>query len=164
MKNSLVLSVILIVSVFITTGCTDNKQIGMPNPWKDCYQSYECAQKITGFTFPLNLSNYTVRATRGSIDVTYPLDEFRDVTVRKTVTERDNGDNSGVYTDYPKNSQVDVGQEVMVNTRGDNDKIYVMYFCAESGCYSAYCEKGMSEKEVKDIFSVIKEVEEPKYP
>ena len=39
-----------------------------------------------------------------------------------------------------------------------------MYFAAESGYYSARCEYGMSEEEVKGIFNVIKEAEEVKLP
>ena len=39
-----------------------------------------------------------------------------------------------------------------------------MYFAAESGCYSARCEEGMSEKEVEGIYNVIAEVEAAKLP
>ena len=39
-----------------------------------------------------------------------------------------------------------------------------MYFAAESGCYSARCDKGMTEKEVEDIYNVIAEVEASKLP
>ena len=163
MKNRFTVLILTILSFgVLTSGCTKDKMIGMPNPWTDCLQSYECAKNITGFNFTLNLSNYTVRAMPDTIEVTYPLDETREVTVRKTITEYNNGDSSGDYTKYSNNSQLDVGQGVMVNTRGNGDKINVMYFCAESGCYSARCENGMFEKEVKDIFNIIKEVEESK--
>ena len=51
---------------------------------------------------------------------------------------------------------------VDINIRGDKDKIYVMYFIAESGVYSARCEQGMSKKEVEGVFDVIREAEEPR--
>ena len=48
---------------------------------------------------------------------------------------------------------------VNLNVRENGDKIYVMYFAAESGVYSARCEKGMSAKEAIGVFNTIKEAE-----
>lgn len=152
------------ILVSFTTACQNKNYIGMPNPWTDCNDSYACAEKITGFNMPLNLSNYTVRAMKGMIEVTYPLDEFRNVTVRKTLEEINNGDSSGDYNKYPINKVLTLKNGVQINVRGDNKVIYVMYFAAESGYYSARCEKGMSEKEVEDIYNVIAEVEAAKLP
>lgn len=156
---------VAIVSV-IACGCTYQAQpiTGMPNPWTDCNDSYSCGAKIAGFNMPLNLSNYSVRAMKGILEVTYPLDESRNVTVRKSYDESNNGDNSGDYNKYPENKVLTLSNGVNINTRGDKDKIYVMFFMAESGVYSARCEQGMSAKEVEGIYNVIREVEESKIP
>ena len=53
---------------------------------------------------------------------------------------------------------------VNLNVRRNGDKIYVMYFAAENGYFSARCEQGMSYKEVEGIYKVIAEVEAPKFP
>ena len=76
--------------------------------------------------------------------------------------EANNGDNSGDYTKYSKNKVLSLKNGVKINTRGDWRKIYVMYFMAESGVYSARCEQGMSKKEVEGIYNIIREAEEPK--
>ena len=74
----------------------------MPNPWTDCRDNLECAGKIAGFEFPVVLSNLQVRAMKDMIEVTYPLDEFRDVVVRKTTEDLYNKiDISGDYNNYP---------------------------------------------------------------
>lgn len=152
-----------IVGLF-ACGCTYKMPIGMPNPWTECKDSYSCAEKIAGFNMPLNLSNYTVRAMKGMVEVTYPLDDHRDVTVRKTITEINGEDNSGDYTNYPENSTLTLDNGVEINVRKDGDKIYVMYFGAESGYYSARCPQGMSAKEVAEIYSVLEKVEAAKLP
>lgn len=152
--------------VLFTCGCTyKTMPIGMPNPWTDCNDSYECARKIAGFTLPLNLSNYSVRATKDMVEVTYPLDEKRQVTVRKTITEI-NGreDNSGDYTKYPQNDILTLPNGVEIHVRKNGNNIYVMYFGAESGYYSARCEQGMSEREVQGIYEILAEVEASKLP
>ena len=164
MKNFSNLLAICVVAMAVC-GCTaKNQPIGMPNPWTDCKDSYSCASKIAGFNMPLKLSNYSVRAMKDMIEVTYPLDEHRYVTVRKGYDESNNGDNSGDYNHYPVNKVVTISNGVEINTRGDKDKIYVMFFMAESGVYSARCEQGISAKEVEDIYNVIREVEESHLP
>ena len=81
----------LLFVTFIFIGCLQTettkektKLIGMPNPWTDCGNNLVQAAEIAGFTFPLVLSNYHVRAMKGMIQISYPLDEFRTVLVRKT--------------------------------------------------------------------------------
>ena len=163
-KRNILLGLVCLVSI-VACGCTyKTMPIGMPNPWSDCKDSYACAEKIAGFNMPLNLSNYTVRAMKGMVEVTYPLDENRTVSVRKTVEESNGGDNSGDYTKYPENSILILPNGVEVHVRKRGDKIYVMYFSAESGYYSARCEQGMSEKDVEGIYEVLAEVEASKVP
>lgn len=92
-------------------------------------------------------------------EVTYPFDEKRDVTVRKSFEETNKHDNSGDYTKYEKNELLPVCDGVNLNVRKNGDKIYVMYFAAESGVYSARCEKGMNDNEAIGVFNTIKEAE-----
>lgn len=157
-----------ILSVFAISmtlcGCTvADKNISqmaqIPNPWQDCNDNLEQAAKIAGFNFPLVLSNFTVRAMKDMVEITYPLDEVRYVTVRKSQEEINGGDNSGDYNKYPQNDVFTLDNGVNLNVRRNDDKIYVMYFGAESGYFSARCEQGMSYKEVEGIYKVIAEVE-----
>lgn len=142
----------------------EEKLVGMPNSWTECNTDFKCGTKNAGFNFPLSLSNYKIRAMKGMFEISYPLDEFRTVTVRKGFDESNNGDNSGDYNKYPDNKIYTLENGVNINIRGDKNKIYVMYFMAESGVYSARCEQGMTKKEVEGIYNVIREAEEPKLP
>lgn len=142
----------------------EEKLVGMPNPWTECNTDFKCGTKNAGFNFPLSLSNYKIRAMKGMFEISYPLDEFRTVTVRKGFDESNNGDNSGDYNKYPDNKIYTLENGVDINIRGDKNKIYVMYFMAESGVYSARCEQGITKREVEGIYNVIREAEEPKLP
>ena len=64
----------------------------------------DCGAKFAGFKFPVVLSNYHVRAMNGILEVTYPLDEFRNVIVRKS-NKFKTDTLSGVYIDYPVNTE-----------------------------------------------------------
>ncbi len=154
---------LMVFLVFGTSACTNSKLIGMPNPWTECDMNMHCASKIAGFNFPLTLSNYTVRAMKGMFEVTYPLDEFRYVTVRKSMDEKNGFDNSGDYTQYEHNDIITLKNGVKINIRGNGDKINIMYFAAESGVFSARCEEGMTSEEVEGIYKIIAEAEAPKY-
>ena len=131
----------------------------LANPWFDCGMDLKKASQIAGFDFPLILSNYSVKAMKGMIEITYPLDENRNVIIRKSLEEINNGDISGVYAKYPVVDTLTLEDGVQINLRKDVNSIYVMYFGACSGIYSAYSENGMSENEVRGIFDLIKEVE-----
>lgn len=150
---------ILILSVIFCVGCSQNNIAYLPNPWVDCQDNLKQAAKVAGFKFPLILSNYQVRAMKDMIEITFPLDEFRDVTVRKS---EKGGDISGVYNKYPINKEIMIKDCVPMQIRGNKDKIYVMNMSASSGYYSAYCEKGLSLREVEGIYEIIAEVEAPK--
>ena len=158
MKRILFITTIIAFAV-VTTACTSSNIAGMPNPWTECNDNFECGKKVAGFDFPLTLSNYKVRAMKGMFEVTYPLDEKRDVTVRKSFEETNGLDNSGDYTKYEKNELLPVCDGVNLNVRKNGDKIYVMYFAAESGVYSARCEKGMNDNEAIGVFNTIKDAE-----
>lgn len=160
------LKILSILAIFTTLcGCSELKNsTQMPNPWVECNDNLAQAAKIAGFKFPLLLSNYTVRAMKDMVEITYPLDENRYVTVRKSQNEINGGDNSGDYNKYPQNDIYTLDNGVNINVRRNGDKIYVMYFGAESGYYSARCEQSMTYKEVKGIYELIAEAESPKLP
>ena len=160
--KKIILIITLCILTIMTSACTDNQLNGMPNPWKECLDSMECATKVAGFKFPLTLSNYTVRAMKGMFEVTYPLDETRNVTVRKSFDEENGFDNSGDYTKYENNGTLKLSNGVEINTRGNGDKINVMYFAADSGVYSASCAQGMTAEEAEGVFKVIAEAESSK--
>lgn len=117
-----------------------------------------CAAKIAGFKFPLILSNYNARAMDGIFEITYPLDEFRDVILRKSNKFKE-GTLSGVYIDYPVNKEIKIKNEFPAKIRGTEDKIYVLDIHNSKNYYSAYCENGMSLKEAEGIYEVLKSVD-----
>ena len=118
------LAVLLLI---LLTGCTH----GM----RDFGMDLESAYKTAGFKFPLALSNYKVRAKRGVIAVTYPLDEFRTVTVEKSMTE------FPVRNNYPVNGDLTLKNGVIIYANGDGNKVYVMNMAASGGYYRATCKK-----------------------
>ena len=163
MKNFNLIFLIILTTVLFC-GCATSRMCGMPNPWIECGANLECAAKKAGFQFPLVLSNYQVRAMSDMIEITYPLDEFRNVIVRKSLTETDNLDISGDYNKYPISDEVVLKSGVIINVRRDNTKYYVAYFAAESGVYSINCQKGMSLNELQGVFDVIEAAEASKCP
>lgn len=163
MKNFNLIFLIILTTVLFC-GCATSRMCGMPNPWIECGDNLECAAKKAGFQFPLVLSNYQVHAMSDMIEITYPLDEFRNVIVRKSLTETDNLDISGDYNKYPISDEVVLKSGVVINVRRDNTKYYVAYFAAESGVYSINCQKGMSLNELQGVFDVIEAAEASKCP
>lgn len=141
---------------------TSTSTIGMPNPWTDCGKDLNLAAQKAGFSFPLSLSDYTVRAMNDMIEITYPLDEHRTISVRKSSTEINSGDISGDSNSYPLIDKALIHNCVPITLKRDNNRIYVMYFGAESGYFSARCEQGMSLKEVEAIYEIIAAAEAPK--
>ena len=58
----------LLLATFVLFSCSNNaveekpKLVGMANPWTDCGTDFDQAAQIAGFTFPLKLSNFDIRA------------------------------------------------------------------------------------------------------
>ncbi len=161
----------LIVCLFFNVGCTPfdigekNKLVTMPNPWVDCHNDLSCAKKIAKFSFPLVLSNFNVRATKDMIEITYPIDEFRNVVVRKTTEKLYNKiDISGDYNKYPIEETLTFENGIEFKVRRDEKFIYVAYLGASSGYYSINCLKGITKKELFQIYTVIAEAEACKIP
>lgn len=157
--------IICLFFMLITTACTDYNSLGLPNPWVDC-DNNTCAKKIAGFVFPLEMKDCKIRTMKDMIEITYPLDNSRYVTVRKSLINSGNdGDISGDYNSYPLNKQIMLFDAVPVQIRGENeDKIYVMNFSASTGYYSAVCKEGMTYDDIVNIYETIRQVEEPKIP
>lgn len=137
----------------------------MPNPWVDCGQDINCGVKKAGFSFPLKVKNPSVRAMDGMLEINFPLDKKRNVTVRKSEIfdgiADENGiiDISGVYEKYPVNKTIMINKSVPFNVKGHKNKFYVVNFAAESGYYSFYCKKGMKLKDINYLYHLLKNAE-----
>lgn len=168
MKNifkPIFLTMITALCFSLVTGCTNNNTTpiaGMPNPWTDCNTDYFCAEKAAGFSFPIRVENMKITAMKDMIQVIYPLDSDRTVVVRKTTEELYNKtDISGDYNNYPIKDTLRLDNGVKFVVRRDESLIYVAYFGAESGYYSINCSKGITKKELQDIYAIIANVEAP---
>ena len=160
MKKLFLINLITCCSI-IFSGCEAEKPVGIPNPWCDCGTNANEAQKVAGFNFGLAPKGYEIRAMKNVFEVRFPLNKNRIVTVRKTETNV--GDCSGDYIKYLVNKEYTLPNTVVVNIRGNEELVNVMYFCAESGCFSVQCNEGMSYDEIYQIFKMIEEVEAPKF-
>lgn len=161
--NFLLLGAACLACVCCSPGKNIKSPYGIPNPWIECGKDLDCAAQKAGFAFPLRLSEYSVRAMNNMIEVTYFLDGNREVVVRKCGSEINGGDISGDYGRYPICEEILLHDCVPITLKKDNDRIYVMYFGAESGYFSARCEKGMNLKDVEDIYETIAQAEAPGY-
>lgn len=152
------------LNLLFVTGCTQETAnvVGLPNPWTDCSTDLSCAAKIAGFSFPLDLKDVKVQASKNMIDVRYPLDKSREVIVRKTTEEFNNGDISGDYNVYPIKDTITLDNGVVFNVRRDEKLIYVAYFGAEAGYYSISCDKGMTKNDIQKIYDLIASAEAPR--
>lgn len=159
-------AIFLLFFTFCITACTaddvanKSAKIGMPNPWTDCNEDLDCAKRAAGFGFPLKLSEIKVRAMKDIIEITYPLDEARIVTIRKAAEELYNKTGiSGDYNNYPIKDKMILKNGVEFLTRRDENLIYVAYFGAQDGFYSINCTKGITKQELEKIYEIIATVE-----
>ena len=130
----------------------------IPNPWVDCGSDMACGADKAGFSLPIKVKIYNVRAMDGLFEIKFALDKKRNVSVRKTQTYSGN-DLSGVYENYPVNKTISLIDGVLFNVRGDNKRFYVVNFAAETGYYSLYSKEGMKEKDIKYLYNLIKDAE-----
>lgn len=161
-------SLILIGAIIFSIGSICLTSSAMPNPWVNCGDDISCGAKKAGFNFPLRVQNYSVRAMDDMIEIKFPLDKKREVTVRKSTSYQGNdenggiGDISGVYVDYPIMRTVTLNNGVIFNVRGDKKRYYVASFAAESGYYSLYCPKGFNQDDIEYLYAIIAEAEAPR--
>ena len=166
MKMKRTLYSILLLSCFIF--CI-NKTSAIPNPWTDCGDDIYCAANIAGFNFPLRVKNYSARAMADMIEIRFPLDKKRSVTVRKAVNYDGKADEYGIkdisgdYNNYPVNKTIKIEQSIPFSVRGDKNKFYVVNFAAETGYYSFICKKGLKLKDIKYLYKLLEEAEAPRH-
>ena len=157
---------VIILSIFAIFLINFNQNLSaMPNPWINCDNDISCGAKKAGFNFPLRVQNYSVRAMKDMIEIKFPLDKKRSVTVRKSQVYAGNtddngiGDTSGVYINYPVNKSITLKNGIMFNVRGKKNIFYVSNFAAESGYYSMYCEQGLKLNDINKLYEIIAEAE-----
>ncbi len=165
MRKSLFFVFIIICSIF----AIHNQVFAMPNPWIKCGDDISCAIKKAGFNFPLRVEKYSVRAMEDMIEITFPLDNKRMVTVRKSQLYNGQADENGIkdisgdYNKYPVNKTVKINNGINFNVRGKKNKFHVVNFAAETGYYSFTCSKGLKIKDIKYFYKLLEEAEAPRY-
>lgn len=141
----------------------------MPNPWIDCGKDMSCGAVKVGFDFPLKVENYTVRAMDDMFELRFPLDEKRNVIVRKSLTPEGTPDENGIidisgdYNRYPINKTVTLENGVKFSVRGEEDNYKVINFAAETGYYSIMCDQGLKLTDIEHFYKLLEEAEAPKY-
>ncbi len=141
----------------------------IPNPWTECNDDIYCAANIAGFNFPLRIKNYSVRAMKGMMELKFPINKKRTVTVRKSTLSDGKFDKNGIadisgdYNNYPVNKTIWIERAVPFNIRGEKNKFYVVNFAAETGYYSIMCEKGLKYKDIKYFYKLLEEAEAPRH-
>jgi hypothetical protein len=161
MKKSFYLSVFTIL-IFLLTLTASKQAQAIPNPWIDCGDDIYCGAKKAGFNLPIRVDNYSVRAMDGMLEIKFPLDKKRSVTLRKTQKYDDKmPDISGVYINYPINKAINI-DGIVYNVRGDKKKFYVVNFVAETGYYSFYSEQGLKKSDIQYIYKLLSEAEAPR--
>lgn len=139
----------------------------MINPWTDCGSDMNCGETKAGFSFPLKVENYTVRAMKGMFEVRFPLDDERNVIIRKTEIAEGNADENGIidisgdYNNYPVNKTVTLANGVNFSVRGDENHYYVANFAAETGYYGIICDKGLSLDDLEHLYELLEAAEAP---
>jgi len=154
-------SLCLLLVCFFTACSAPNttSKVFLPNPWTNCQNDLTKEETLAGFAFPVVLSNYTVRAMKDMIEVRYPLDENRYLTVRKGGKIFAQTDISGDYHTYPIIEKIALDKQVNITLRRDEKSIYVLFFSAKGHAYSIHCPKGMAKKEALGAYRVIAEAE-----
>jgi len=160
-----VLFLIMICTIFTIY----NKVSALPNPWIECGDDISCASDKAGFNFPLRVEKYSVRAMEDMIEITFPLDKKRMVTIRKSQHYNGQADENGIkdisgdYNNYPINKTIKINNGILFNVRGKKDKLYVVSFAAETGYYNISCNKGLTIKDIKYLYELLEEAEAPRH-
>jgi len=159
----------LAIGAVMMSGMVVLQANAMPNPWVECGSDFNCGAEKAGFNFPLKVENYTVRAMKGMFEIRFPLDDERNVIVRKAQIfdgeADDNGiiDISGDYNIYPINKVVTLENGVKFAVRGEENNYKVVNFAAETGYYSIICDKGLNQKDIEYFYQLLADAEAPKY-
>ena len=141
----------------------------MQNPWITCSDDLGFAMAQSGVKFPLRVENYTVRAMKDLIEITFPLDKKRMVTVRKSsnfdgpILPNGIVDISGDFNHYKINKLTYLKNGIAFWTRGEKKKFYVVAFAAENGFYSFSCPQGLKLKDLEYFYNLLVEAEAPRF-
>ena len=139
----------------------------MPNPWTNCGDDIVCGAEVAGFSFPLQVKNYTIRAMKDMVEIRFPLDSERRVIVRKSLTPYGEPDENGIidisgdYNRYPVNSTIELENGVRFSIRGNEDSYKVINFASETGYYCIICDKGLHLADIEYFYKLLKEAEAP---
>ncbi len=71
------------------------------------------------------------------IEIAYKIDSCHTVYIRKS-TNNSNRDISGIYNNYPINKIIFLKNEVSIQIRANENKIYVANFAGSAGYYSIF--------------------------
>ena len=158
----------MICSVMMSVAVVSNAK-AMSNPWIECGDDIGCGAEKAGFNLPLRLKDYTVRAMDGMLEIHFPLDEKREVIVRKTIKAEGEADENGIadisgdYNQYPVNRTVTLKNGVKFAARGEEDNYKVVNFAADTGYYGIMCEDGLRLADIQYLYDLLKEAETPQY-
>lgn len=133
----------------------------IPNPWIDCEDDISCGAKKAGFNLPIYAKNYSVRAMDGILEINFPLDKKRNVSLRKSIQYDINDNLSGIYENYPINKTITLNNGATFNVRGNKNKYFVANFAAETGYYSFYSKEGMSLSDIEYFYNLLEDAEVP---
>lgn len=145
------------------------KAVALPNPWIECGEDLGCGAAKAGFNFPLRVADYTVRAMDDMLEIRFPLDDKRNVIVRKSVMPQGEADENGIidisgdYNKYPVNQTVTLENGVKFSVRGEENKYKVVNFAAETGYYSIMCDEGLNFQDIEYFYKLLEAAEAPQY-
>lgn len=92
------------------------------------------------------------------IEIAYKVDSCHTVYIRKS-TNNSNRDISGIYNNYPINKIIFLKNEVSIQIRANENKIYVANFAGSAGYYSIFWNDGLSMTEFYKIYKKIAKIE-----
>ena len=156
------------LSTFIILSTVCLNTFAMPNPWIECSDNIACGSRQAGFNFPLRVNNYSVRAMKGMLEISFPLDKKRIVLVRKAeIYDGPNVSNgivdiSGDYNKYKINKTTYLKNGIPFWTRGEKRKFYIVAFAAENAYYSFSCKQGLKQKDLEHLYKLLEEAEAPR--
>jgi len=151
-KITLILAVFLVFCLNI-----ENRASAVTALWVKCGTDTKCTKQASGFTFPLDVPNYKMRAKNNLIEIKYPYDKHREVYVRKSPIALNNGDISGVNDNFPVKKQIKMKDDKKINVRGYSNEFFVATFSIDKNYYSIYCKNGLKKKHINEIYEKIQE-------
>ena len=151
------------------TGVVAFKSMALPNPWIECGEDIGCGAAKAGFNFPLRVADYRVRAMQDMLEIRFPLNDKRNIIIRKSVMPQGEADANGIidisgdYNKYPVNQTVTIENGVKFSARGEKNKYKVVNFAAETGYYSIMCTEGLNIQDIEYLYKLLEDAEAPRY-